>query len=82
MPVMRSRYGFAASRVSMAESADSSRRKHRMSRVEMPWLVSLLPSARHRPSTTVPMSTPRAMCACGSKKISACRTPCAAARAR
>ena len=32
--------------------------------------------------TTVPMPTPRARCACGSKKISACRTPCAAARAR
>ena len=38
--------------------------------------------ARARPRITVPMSTPRAVCVCGSKKISACTTFSAAARAR
>ncbi len=53
-----------------------------MSRVETPWLSSLRSSARPSPSMTVPIGTPRAVWACGSKKISACRTPWAAARAR
>ncbi len=79
---MRFRYGSAAFSVSIADSALWSRRKHMMSSVEMPNRSSLVASARLRPPTTVSIETPRAMCACGSKKISACRTPCSAARAR
>ncbi len=82
MPVIRSKYGRAASKVSSADSADSSRRKHMISWVLIPYRSSLRSSAAVRPSTTTPSGTPRAVCACGSKKISACRTPCSAARAR
>lgn len=50
--------------------------------VEMPCVSSLRSSALPSPSITVPIGTPRSVWACGSKKISACRTPWAAARAR
>ena len=48
--LMRCRYGFAASRVSSADSADLSRRKHMISWVEMPWVSSLRSSALPSPS--------------------------------
>lgn len=53
-----------------------------MSRVEIPYRSSERSREALMPSITVPMGTPRAVCACGSKKISACRTPWAAARSR
>ena len=48
----------------------------------MPWRSGAASSARDSPPMTVSSATPRAVCACGSKKISACRTPCSRARAR
>ena len=42
----------------MADSADSSRRKHMISWVETPCVSSLRASARESPSTTVPMRHP------------------------
>ena len=47
-----------------------------ISRLVMPYRSSLRASTDQRPSTTVAIGTPRTMCACGSKKISAWRTPC------
>ena len=39
-------------------------------------------AARSRPRITTPMSTPRAVCVCGSKKISQCTTLSCAARSK
>ena len=48
----------------------------------MPCTAPACEHARDSPLTTVAMATPRAVCVCGSKKISACTTLSAAARAK
>jgi hypothetical protein len=63
--------------------SDRWRRKHRISALLMPRSRRASSQARVRPRITVSRATPRAVCVCGSKKISACTTFSAwAARAR
>ncbi|CPU66805.1 Uncharacterised protein [Mycobacteroides abscessus] len=81
-PRILSRNGTDASSVSAALCAEWSRRKHRMRCASMPCLFGASAAARWYPVTTASNGTPRDVCACGSKNISACFTPSAAARAR
>ena len=64
----------------MAESAGRSRKKQRINKTDMPWRARGSPSAAVMPSISAPSGPLRAVCVCGSKKISAWRTLSAAAR--
>ena len=74
--------GRASSSVCSASSSLRSRRKHRIRPDEIP--NRALPSSRARliPVQQVSKETPRPVCVCGSKKISAWRTPWLAAFVR
>jgi len=75
-----SRYGSASCNVASASSSLRWRRKQRMSELVIPSSLRARAQACARPSITVPIDTPRAVCVCGSKKISAWTTLSAAAR--
>ncbi len=77
-----SRNGRQARNAAAAASAPRSRRKHGIRPTETPWSRAPSASAAVSPPNTSSSGTPWARCVCGSKKISARRTPAAAARAR
>jgi hypothetical protein len=77
-----SRNARQAPSVASAASGPSSRRKHAIRSVEIPWSRAPSASAALSPPNTSSSGTPLAMCVCGSTKISARRTPAAAARLR
>ena len=58
-PRIQSRYSLACSRVSAADSADMSRRKHMIRCERMPWRCWASAWARRSPVITVPNSMPR-----------------------
>ncbi|MCY1540833.1 hypothetical protein D9M68_764960 [compost metagenome] len=69
-PMKCSRYGRAASSVANASASLRWRRKHRIRAELMPSFACASAQARDSPWITVAMGTPRAVCVCGSKKIS------------